>query len=93
MRRPLTGTILGILIGVAVAVILARQGVWPMDQLTLFLLPALTGLLGLALLSLGRSEGSTATMVISLIILIPMAVWGAPGLGELNQNGQLNGGC
>lgn len=93
MRRPLTGTILGILIGIAVAVVLARQGVWPTDQLTLFLLPSITGLLGLALLSLGRSEGSTAALVISLIILIPMAVWGALGLGELNQQGELNGGC
>lgn len=91
-RKPLSGAIIGILVGLAVAVILARQGVWPPDQLTVFLLPALTGLLGMAILSLGR-EGSTTTMVISLIILVPMLVWGALGFGELNQNGELNGGC
>lgn len=76
----------------AVAVLLARLGVWPPDQLTVFLLPALAGLLGLLILSMGR-EGSTTTMVISLIILIPMLVWGALGFTEINQSGELNGGC
>jgi hypothetical protein len=88
----LTGAILGILIGLAAAVALARTGVWPPDQLTIFLLPAITGLIGLLLLSLGR-EGSVVTMVIALIILIPMAVWGALGLTGVNEQGELNGGC
>ncbi|HWB88106.1 MAG TPA: hypothetical protein VG872_02745 [Acidimicrobiia bacterium] len=92
MRRPFTGTLLGIFIGVAISVILARQGIWPMDQLTLFLVPAVTGLAGMTLLSLGR-EGGTAALVVSLVVLLPMAVWGALGLGELNEHGQLNGGC
>lgn len=91
-RKPLSGAIVGILVGLAIAVILARQGVWPPDQLTVFLLPALTGLLGMAILSLGR-EGSTTTMVISLIILVPMLVWGALGFVNLNESGELNGGC
>lgn len=91
-RKPLSGAIIGVLVGLVIAVILARQGVWPPDQLTVFLLPALTGLLGMAILSLGR-EGSTTTMVISLIILVPMLVWGALGFGNLNQSGELNGGC
>lgn len=91
-RRPLSGAIIGILIGLAVAVILARIGVWPPDQLTVFLLPALAGLLGMLVLSMGRQD-STATMVIAFIFLIPMLVWGLLGLGQLNENGQLNGGC
>lgn len=91
-RKPLSGAIIGILIGVAVAVILARQGVWPPDQLTVFLVPALTGLLGMVILSVGR-EDSTATMVISFLILIPMLVWGALGFGVIDENGELNGGC
>jgi hypothetical protein len=91
-RKPLSGAIIGILIGVSVAVILARLGVWPPDQLTVFLLPAVTGLGGLLFLSMGR-ENSTTTMVIALVILTAMAVWGGLGFGELDQNGELNGGC
>lgn len=93
MRKPLTGTILGVLIGVALAVILARQGVWPLDQLTLFLIPAVTGFIGMLLLSIGRPSSGTFTLVIALLILIPMLVWGALGLGSLNASGELNGGC
>jgi uncharacterized membrane protein len=31
--------------------------------------------------------------VIALILLIPALVWGALGVGDTNQKGQLNGGC
>lgn len=91
-RRPLSGALIGIFIGVAAAVILARLGVWPPDRLTVFLLPALIGLLGMVLLSVGR-ENSTPTMVVALVLIIPMIVWGALGLGQLDENGELNGGC
>lgn len=92
MRRPLSGALLGVFIGLGVAVVLARLGVWPADQLTVFLLPSLIGFLGMLILSMDRM-GSTTTMVISLIILIPMLVWGALGFGKIDQSGQLNGGC
>ncbi|MGD2060104.1 MAG: hypothetical protein PVF87_04500 [Acidimicrobiia bacterium] len=93
MRKPLTGTILGILIGIALAVILARQGVWPLDQLTLFFIPAITGVIGLLLLSIRRASSGTFTLVIALLILVPMLIWGALGFAVINQNGELNGGC
>lgn len=93
MRKPLTGTILGVLIGLALAVILARQGVWPPDQLTLFFIPAITGVIGLLLLSVGRASSGTFTLVIALLILVPMLIWGALGFGAINQNGEVNGGC
>lgn len=93
MRKPLTGTILGILIGIALAVILARQGVWPPDQLTLFFLPAITGVIGLLLLSIRRPSSGTFTLVIALLILVPMLIWGALGFGVAGQNGEINGGC
>jgi hypothetical protein len=92
MRRPLTGAILGYLLGLAIAVVLQQQGVWPLDQVTVFLIPAVTGVIGMLLLSLGR-EGSTVTYVISLILLIPALVWGALGLADTNESGVLNGGC
>lgn len=93
MRKPLTGAILGVLIGLALAVILARQGFWPADQITVFLLPALVGFIGLLLLSVGRPSSGPFTLVVALLILVPMLIWGALGLGTINQHGELNGGC
>jgi len=93
MRKPLTGTFLGVLMGVAVAVFLMRQGIWPLDQMTLFLMPAATGLLGLLMLSMGRDAESNTTLIISVLLLLPMLAWGALGIGEINQSGELNGGC
>lgn len=92
MRRPLSGALLGLILGLAVAVTLQQLGVWPLDRLTVFLLPALVGLLGMFLTSAGR-EGSTGTLVAALIITLPLAVWGAIGLVDLAESGQLNGGC
>jgi len=90
--RPLTGTILGVLIGLAVAIVLQQQGVWPLDKITVFLLPAAIGVVGLVIMTVKRA-GATGPLVISLIILIPMAAWGATGLTTINEIGELNGGC
>jgi hypothetical protein len=91
-RKPLSGAIIGILVGLAVAIILTRLGVWPADRLAIFLLPALVGMLGSFLLSFGRSN-SIPTMVIAALILVPMLVWGLLGLGQVDENGRLDGGC
>lgn len=93
MSKPLTGAVLGILIGVATAIFLARQGIWPPDQLTLFFLPGILGLLGLLLLSMGRPSKGSFTLVVALLILVPMLLWGALGFGSLDEQGELNGGC
>ena len=90
--RPLTGALLGIVIGLAIAVVLQQQGVWPLDKITVFLLPAATGTVGLILLSVKRSA-AVGPMVIALVILVPMAAWGATDIPNTNQAGQLNGGC
>lgn len=92
MRRPLSGALLGLVLGLAVAVILQQLSIWPLDRITVFLLPAVVALLAILLASIGR-EGSTATLVIALVITIPLAVWGALGLGEIGERGELNGGC
>ena len=92
MRRPGLGALLGIIIGLAVAIILQQQGVWPLDKITVFLLPAATGLVGIIVLSIGR-EGGTITLTISLIIVVAAGAYGATGLGDINEQGQLNGGC
>jgi hypothetical protein len=90
--RPLTGAILGIIIGLAVAVILQQQGVWPLDKLTVFLLPAATGILAIVMTTIGRA-GAPGALTVALIITIPMAAYGATGLSDVNEFGQLNGGC
>jgi len=91
-QRPLTGAILGIVIGWAIAVLLQQQGVWPLDKITVFLLPAATGVIGLVITSVKRTA-AMGPMIIALIILIPMAAWGATGLTTINEVGVLNGGC
>lgn len=93
MRRPLTGALLGLVIGVCLAIVLQQQGIWPLDRLTVFLLPASTGLLGLLALSFGLEGTSTVPLIIALIVLLPMVVWGALGLGDVNEGGEVNGGC
>ena len=93
MSKPLTGAVLGILIGLATAIFLARQGIWPLDQLTVFFLPGILGLLGVLLLSMGRPSDGVFTLVVSMLILIPMLVWGAFGFGSFDEQGELNGGC
>ncbi|MEA1904253.1 MAG: hypothetical protein U9N56_12105 [Actinomycetota bacterium] len=90
--RPLTGAILGILIGLAVAVVLQQQGIWPLDKILVFLLPAATGVIGLVLTSVSRAA-APGPMILAFIILIPMAAWGATGLSTTNEVGVLNGGC
>ncbi len=92
MRRPLSGALLGLLLGLAIAVILQQLGIWPLDQVTVFLLPALVALSGILLASVGRA-GSTRTLIAALAITLPVAVWGALGLAAIGENGDLNGGC
>ena len=92
MRKPLSGALWGIVLGLAVAVILQQQGIWPLDKLTVFLLPGAIGLIGILITSVGRA-GSTRALTVSLIITIPLAAYGATGFTTLNEVGQLNGGC
>lgn len=94
MRRPLTGVLLGVVVGIAIAVLLQQHGIWPLDKLGLFLLPAITGLLGMAATTVGRfGETWTANTVIALVLTLGMAVWGLTGLLEIGENGELTGGC
>lgn len=92
MRRPLSGALVGILFGLAAAIILQQHGLWPLDRLTVFLLPGLVGLVAILMTSMGR-QGSEGTLVVALIITIALVGWGALGLGEVNETGQINGGC
>lgn len=90
--RPLTGAILGLIIGLAVALLLQQQGIWPLDKITVFLLPAIVALIAILLTTIGRRGASTA-LTIALILTLPAAIWGATGLTSLDEQGELNGGC
>jgi hypothetical protein len=90
--RPFTGGLLGVLFGVAVAIVLQQQGIWPLDKLTVFLLPAITGLIGLLLTSLGRTWSAVGASIM-LVLLVAMGAWGATGFADIDEVGVLNGGC
>lgn len=88
MRRPLAGALLGILVGVAIAVLLQQHGIWPLDKLAVFLLPAITGLLGMLSTRVGRiGDTWSANTVIALVLTLGMAVWGLIGVTEIGATG------
>ena len=90
--RPVSGGILGMVIGLAAAVLLQQQGIWPLDKLSVFLLPAVLGGIGVLLTGIGRAA-SAGPMTIVLVLLAAMAAWGATGLAAIDEVGELNGGC
>lgn len=90
--KPVLGGVLGIIAGLAIAVVLQQQGVWPLDRVLVFLLAAVMGGLGVLLGSIGRTT-TTAALATMLVILVAMAAWGALGLAASGQRGELNGGC
>lgn len=90
--RPITAVVLGLIAGVALAVLLQQGGLWPLDKLTLFLLPGLIALIFILIARVGR-QASPAALTLALILLVAPIAYGLTGIGELNQRGQLNGGC
>lgn len=90
--KPVLGGVLGIIAGLAIAVILQQQGVWPLDQVLVFLLAAVMGGLGVLLGSIGRVT-NTASLATMLVVLVAMAAWGVLGFMDAGQNGRLDGGC
>ncbi|REK38431.1 MAG: hypothetical protein DWQ20_03780, partial [Actinobacteria bacterium] len=83
---------LGLIFGVALAVILQQAGVWPLDKLTVFLLPGIIALIFVLIQRIGRAASTTA-LVIALVLLIAPIAYGLTGLGELNESGEITGGC
>jgi hypothetical protein len=91
--RPWTGFFLGLVFGIALAVILQQLGVWPLDRLLLFGSAGLFALIGILLGSAGRSRAGALATILPLILAVALIAFGATGLAEVNQNGELNGGC
>ena len=91
--RPWMGLIFGLLLGLAVAVLLQQAGVWPLDQLLLWGSLGVFGLIGILMSAAGRARVSGWVSVPPLILAVALVVFGALGLADANQSGELNGGC
>ena len=91
--RPWSGLLLGILLGLSIAVVLQQAGVWPLDRLLVFGSAGLFGLIGILLTGWGRERVSGVSSMLPLLIAVLLLAWGATGLTELNETGELNGGC
>jgi hypothetical protein len=87
------GFFLGLLLGISVAVILQQAGIWPLDKLSLFGSAGLFSLLGILLASAGRDRAGAMTGIIPLVLAVALVGWGATGIAEINETGEINGGC
>lgn len=91
--RPWSGFFLGLLLGLSIAVILQQAGIWPLDRLLVFGLGGLFSLLGILVAGLGRERVSGYASAIPLVLSVLMLAWGATGITQLDDHGELNGGC
>ncbi|HWL48629.1 MAG TPA: hypothetical protein VNT92_02035 [Acidimicrobiia bacterium] len=91
--RPWSGFFLGLLLGLAVAVLLQQAGVWPLDRLLLFGSAGVFALIGILMSGAGRERVGAFSSMVPLVLAVALIGWGATGIGEINENGQINGGC
>jgi hypothetical protein len=91
--RPWTGFFLGLFLGLAIAVILQQAGIWPLDKLLLFGSAGLFALIGILLGGAGRDRVGPFSSIVPLVLSVAMIAWGATGIAEINESGELNGGC
>jgi hypothetical protein len=91
--RPWAGFCLGLILGLSVAVILQQAGIWPLDKLSLFGSAGVFSLLGIFLASAGRDRAGALSGIVPLVLAVALVAWGATGIAEINENGEINGGC
>ena len=91
--RPWSGFFLGVLLGLAVAVILQQAGVWPLDRLLLYGSAGVFALIGILMGGAGRERAGAFASVVPLVLAVALIGWGATGIAEVNETGQINGGC
>lgn len=91
--RPWSGFFLGLILGLAIAVVLQQAGIWPLDRLLLFGAAGLFALIGILLGGAGRERVGSFSTILPLVLAVALIGYGATGLGSINENGELNGGC
>ena len=91
--RPFTGFFLGLILGIALAVMVQQAGLWPLDQLLLFGAGGLFALIGILIGGAGREKVGPFTSILPLVLSVALIAYGALGLASVNQRGEINGGC
>ncbi len=91
--RPWSGFFLGSLLGISVAVILQQAGIWPLDKLNLFGSAGVSALIGIMLATAGRDRAGAMNGILPLVLAVALVAWGATGIAEINESGEINGGC
>ena len=91
--RPWSGFFLGLLLGLAVAVLLQQAGVWPLDRLLLFGSAGVFALIGILMGGAGRERAGAFSSIVPLVLAVALIGWGATGIADINESGELNGGC
>ena len=91
--RPWSGFFLGLLLGISVAVILQQAGIWPLDKLNLFGSAGVFALFGILLATAGRDRAAALTGIVPLVLAVALVAWGATGIAEITESGELDGGC
>ena len=91
--RPWSGFFLGLLLGLAVAVLLQQAGVWPLDRLLLYGSAGVFALIGILMSGAGRDRAGAFSSIVPLVLAVALIGWGATGIAEVNESGQINGGC
>jgi len=91
--RPWSGFFLGLILGLAVALILQQAGIWPVDRLLLFGSAGLFALIGILIGGAGRERVGAFSSIVPLLLAVALIAYGATGLSSINESGELNGGC
>ena len=91
--RPWTGFFLGLLLGLAIAVLLQQAGVWPLDRLLLYGSAGLFALIGILMGGAGRERAGAFASIVPLVLAVALIGWGATGIADINESGEVNGGC
>jgi hypothetical protein len=84
---------LGAILGISVALIVQQAGIWPLDKLALFGAAGLFSMIGIFMASAGRDRSGAFNTIVPLVLAVALLGWGATGIAEINETGEINGGC